>query len=326
MASLPLVSPLDRALFLKAQPYLAGLPSSTLAALAEHSDEREFQAGESIYRADESPRAIHFLSAGAVRIQYASVAPFDLEAPAGLGLMDHLARPEVLPDVSALRETQTLCLGLDAMMQILEDDFLLQLAIARSLSQIIVASQRALGARRPREPGFPSDRRPATPDRLDLVERLVWARSSPFFQDSSLTVLTELFRFQGPRAIAAGETLWRRGEPVESMALVLDGRFAGLCGAHEHEIPAGAMPGAWELFSLAPRRETVRAETSGWVVEIDRTHFTDVLEDHFEFTLDYLGKAAREVLALRSLGAPPPEERCGPAPEEPSGPAAEASG
>ena len=60
------------------------------------------------------------------------------------------------------------------------------------------------------------------------------------------------------------------------------------------------MLGAWEILSNQPRRETARARVTSRVIEIERALFTDVLEDHFEFAADYLGKLCRRVVELRS--------------------------
>ena len=39
------------------------------------------------------------------------------------------------------------------------------------------------------------------------------------------------------------------------------------------------------------------------VIEVDRTLLTDVLEDHFEFAIDYMRKLCRSVIATRfSIG------------------------
>ena len=59
------------------------------------------------------------------------------------------------------------------------------------------------------------------------------------------------------------------------------------------------MLGGWEIFTQQPRRETARAVTPARTIEIDRSLFTDVLEDHYEFAVDYLGKLSRRVLELR---------------------------
>lgn len=307
LRSLPLVSPLHRALFLKAQPYLAGLPPKVIAVLAEHSEECDFHAREVVYEEGAPPQTLFFLSTGSIRIQYGEPgagAPIDIDAPGGVGLMEHLARSERPPAAWALEETQTLAVDLEVFMQLVEEDFILYQTIARTLSRAVLAARGALAAQRLCERGYPKAVEDAVaPESLDLVHKLVLVRQAPFFRDSSVTVLTELLRFQQPRRLEAGETIWHAGDPVRSMALVLDGHCASLRGEEPLDFPAGSMLGAWEVLSFEPRAETAIARRPSRLLEIDRIHFTDVLEDHFEFALDYLQKMAREAVALRSMPA-----------------------
>ena len=135
---------------------------------------------------------------------------------------------------------------------------------------------------------------------LDLVHRLAAAREAPFFADSNLTVLTELLRFQQPRIVDRGEVLWAQGNAVESMALILDGGLMSACDQAATLHPAGSMLGAWEIFSQQPRRETARAIETSRIIEIDRMLFIDVMEDHFEFAIDYLQKLCRRLVELRT--------------------------
>ncbi len=304
MRELPLVSPLDRALFLKAQPYLAGLPPRVVAALAEHTEERELRARDPIYERGTPPRELLFLSTGGVRLQYGEpggIPPIDVRAPGGVGLMEHLARSEEPPAAWALEDTQALAMDLHVFMQLMEEDFQLYQAIARSLGRAVLGARHALGRRCPAEAGYPQGIPDTAPEPLDLVQKLVRAREAPFFRETNVTVLTELLRFQQPRRLSRDTTLWRQGDPVSSMALVLEGGFETHCADVALASPAGSMLGAWEIFALEPRAETAIATTESRILEIDRTHFTDVLEDRFEFALDYLGKLARETIRLRSI-------------------------
>jgi len=299
MARLPLVSPLDRALFLKAQPYLEGLPPRAIAALGQYTEERSFGRGEVVYEAGQATDHIHFLSSGRMRTQYPAAEPFDVAAPGGIGLVECLAESEAPPRVWAVEETFALSLGAGELVQLMEDDFLLYETLARSLARVGLDELRTQPPSRRAEPGFPPGPADASSGSLDLVHRIARAREAPFFRGSDLTVMTELLRFEEPRILEAGELLWERDSPVESLALVLDGGFVTSDGEQETRQPAGAMLGAWEVFSSEERYEDARAETRARVIEIDRTLFSDLLEDHFGFALDYLGKLARRLIALR---------------------------
>ena len=300
MSRLPLVSPLDRVLFLKAQPYLEDLPSSALAALAQYTEEEFFARGQTLYAAGAPPDRIYFLASGGVRTQYATGNWVDMYSPAGIGLIEHLARSKEPPHVWAHGDTLALSVEVGTFMRIVEDDFGLYLSLATQIAQAALDVLAQHGPNRPPESGFVSDRLDETFVNLDLVQRLARARETPFFHGSNLTVMTGLLRFQQSRVVREGDVLFRAGDAVESMALVVDGSFTSGGQHGETHHPAGSMLGAWEILSNQPRRETAQARTPSRVLEIEQALFTDVLEDHFEFAVDYLGKLCRRVVELRS--------------------------
>ena len=299
LARLPLVSPLDRALFLKAQPYLEGLPSRAIAALAEYSEERSFSTGDVVYQAGEAPDRIYFLASGSVQTCYPGAPPFDLEAPSGIGIIEYLVGSEVPPRVQALADIFALSVRAAELIQLVEDDFGHYATLARGLSRALQGELAAADVARRAERGFADGQQVETYANVDLVHRIARTREAPFFEGSNLTVMTELLRFQEPRVLGPGELLWDIGSAVESLVLVLDGDFVTWCDSVETPQPAGSMLGAWELFSGESRREGARAGTAARIVEIDSTHFTDVLEDHFGFAIDYLSKLCARLLALR---------------------------
>ena len=299
MSRLPLISPLERALFLKAFPYFEELPPATIASLASHTEERSFAAGETVHEPGARPRQIVFLAEGSATLEYPGCEPNVIDAPGGLGLIAYFAGRDPFPTTRAIGPTLALVIPVHSFLQILEDDFVLFTTLARNGGRLV----RDHAGRRLPEPGFPGPAMRETYAVLDLVQRLVTARKAPFFEGSNLTVVTELLRYQEPRVVEAGESLWLEGASVDSMALVLDGAFVSKGATGETVHPAGAMLGGWEIFSFDPRRETATATVSSRIIEIDRTLFADVLEDHFDFALDYLGKLCRRVVALRTVAA-----------------------
>ena len=303
MSRLPLISPLERALFLKAFPYFEELPPASIASLASHTEERSYAPGETVHEAGVRPREIVFLAEGAASLEYRDSAPVEIEAPGGLGLIAYFANTEPAPSTRALEPTLALVIPVQNFLQILEDDFVLFSTLARNGGRLVLDHS----GPRVAEPGFPGPAMRETYAVLDLVQRLVMARQAPLFEGSNLTVVTELLRYQEPRVVEAGETLWREGDSVDSMALVLDGSFVSKGADGETVHPAGSMLGGWEIFSFDPRRETAEAAVASRIIEIDRALFSDVLEDHFDFAVDYLGKLCRRVVALRTPAAVPAE-------------------
>ena len=112
-----------------------------------------------------------------------------------------------------------------------------------------------------------------------------------------------------PRSVGAGgeatnldegERLFTAGDPMTSLAVLLDGALetrddAGVAIAHA----AGTVLGAWDVFGSDLREETVTATRACRILEIDRALFVDVLEDHADFAQNYLAKMSRRLLELR---------------------------
>jgi hypothetical protein len=89
MAHLPLVSPVDRALFLRAQPYLEGVTSSVLASLATYSEERFYPAATRIREEGSAVDRIVFLGWGSVEVAESEgpdATYRTIEAPGAIGL------------------------------------------------------------------------------------------------------------------------------------------------------------------------------------------------------------------------------------------------
>ena len=307
MARLPLVSPLDRILFLKTQPYLLGQSPDVLTVLASYTEERFCSRGASLRSGATRVDEVLFLVEGSVEIDEVSnpsEPSREVAAPGVIGLPHHFAGIERPPDVRALEDTLCLALDVGDLDQILEDHFSLLLSFAyRSGAESLRVLQQ-LGPNRPNEPGFRDEQRRETPARLDLVQRLARARRAPLFERTNLTVLSELVRWEGLERLEPGEILWRKGDPIDRMMLVLDGSLRLAEGSGTATAPSGAVVGAWEILSDARRTETWEAVSSCRLIPIRRDLFIDLLEDHFDFAVDYLRSCCeRTILGWRALAA-----------------------
>lgn len=299
MARLPLVSPLDRALFLKAQPYLEGLSPNVLATLASYSEEQFYPVGTRIRAAGSPIERIHFLGSGEVEISQPGLAGSDgmrIDAPGAVGLAHHFARTVQAPAVHSIVDTLCLEIATIDLDQILEDQFSLLLEIARTSCGHAIENFKELGENRPSEIGFETTDHGETPVQLDLVQRLARAKSAPFLRGTNLTVLGELIRFATPRTVQKETVLWREGDPIDRMVLILDGSFRtegkfGRCHA-----PSGATLGAWEILAESPRFEGWVAEETSRILSIHKDLFIDLLEDHFEFAEAYLQRVSQKIL------------------------------
>ena len=303
MARLPLVSPLERALFLKAQPYLGRQPSEVLAALASYSEERFFSEGSVVRESGVRRPPVHFLATGAVEVEavHDPAAPgLEVEAPGAVGLAHLFAGTQNAPGVRAVKDTLLLEIDDRNFLQIIEDHFSFFLQVARTNCESTITLYRELGQGRPALRGFEKEThasiQTATPIDLDLVHRLAQAKHVPFLQDTNLTVLGELVGSREPRRLAKGEAVWREGDAVDELVLILDGcaRSEGPLGVHL--APAGAALGTWELFSLDPRIETWVADEPSRILPIPRALYTDLLEDHVEFAQAFLRRTSQDIV------------------------------
>lgn len=299
MARLPLVSPLDRILFLKAQPYLVGQAPEVLTALASYSEERFFARGSVVRSGAEWVEEVLFLVEGRLQVDEVSETwepPREVSAPGVIGLPHHFAGIHRPPDVRALDDTLCLAIGVGDLDQILEDHFTLSLCFATRTGQEAIRALRMLGRDRPDEPGFPSGLARETPAQLDIVQRLAYARRAPLFERTNLTVLGQLVRSEEFEILKPGDVLWRKGDRIDRMALVLDGSLRLDEEEGGARAPSGAVVGAWEIAGEGRRRESWVADSDCRLLPIRRDLFIDLLEDHFDFALDYLRATAEQTV------------------------------
>ena len=307
MTRLPLVSPLDRALFLKAQHYLDHLPAEILAALASCSEERFFSAGSVVREPGVQSTPVFFLATGAVEFgapDGVDAPGFRIEAPEAVGLAHLFAQTQFPPGIYAVEDTLLLEIAKRDFEQIIEDHFALFLQVAQANCESTIMLYRELGQDRPAAEGFRQATRDSTHDpihkttsvELDLVHRLAQIKHVPFLEGTNLTILAEILRSCDPRRLEAGEAVWREGDPIDELVLLLEGRAHSEGPSGIHHAPAGATLGAWELFSEEPRIESWIAGEPCRIVSVSRALFIDLLEDHFEFSQAYLRRTSQGIV------------------------------
>lgn len=299
MARLPLVSPLDRILFLKAQPYLERQPPEVLTALGSFTEEQHYAAGERIRRGGWPVERVLFLAEGVVEIDLeidGVIRTRRIEAPGIVGLPDWAAHRPAAPEVRALDETLTLEIEDQDLAQMLDDHSALLLNFVRRTAEQALMVERGLGEARPAEPGFPPTDVDDTPVELDLVHRLARARRAPLFAGENLTLVGQMTRFGEVERIAPEQPLWRIGDPIDRLALVLDGEFRTEGPFGPGRAPAGAAIGALESMGTGRREESWIAERASRILWIRRSLFVDLLEDHPEFAHSVHAKAAERAL------------------------------
>jgi CRP-like cAMP-binding protein len=301
MPDLPLISPLDRALFLRAHPFFQVEPRS-LIAIAEHSTERRFARGETLIEADGEIRSIFILGEGSVTSLYKGERLFEVGSPGAVGTLALLAGRSVGSSFVAREETVALELDADVYLQILEDHFPLVLSLTVNLARDIARDEEIARV----APGT-AQAPPLPPavlrSKLDLVDRLSLVRRVRLFSDANLSLLTELFRGDAERHYEDGEPLCRAGQVAESFEVLVEGlvRLEDADASRPGFVDAVGVVGWRDLFTGKPRVWSATACGPVRTLHVPRELYTDVLEDHSEHVLAVLGQLARRYLEVHTL-------------------------
>ncbi len=300
-----LVSTVERLLYLKSLPTLAGLPAAELASLAERAVERFFPRGAVILREGRPVSAIYLVVEGALAIHRRGRFVTRVGPGAGVGGLGLFARDPEGAQVSAEEDTLSLELDSDTVLEVLEDRFPVLLQILRDIARQVVDLIVRLRLDATTESA--SFKQPVDPSReLDLVERIFFLRKMPVFERASINALAELSRHTAQVRFPAGITLWHEGDPSPSVYLILSGTVLATSegrGLHFRFGPGAAM-GAVE--ATADMRRYYEAVTETEVVALHGSHeaLIDVFEDNFEMAMDYLAALARFMLRVLETRLP----------------------
>jgi CRP-like cAMP-binding protein len=297
---LPFLSPLDRVLFLRSSPDFAMLDPSVLIAIASHTDELRYRAGDEIYGEPDLNRYLHFLVEGTVRATLAGKTLFDITSPGAVGLMRVLARSPEPGAATALTDVVTLRIEIDNFLQVMEDHFHLVLGLIRNFSSLVSDVEARLEIAPGREVCIECIE-PDTNSSLDLVQRLSKARRATLFKTANLTLLSELLRGIPESHVEPGEWLFRAGQQPGTLHLIFEGvvRIENPSGSRVAYAGQGDLVALSEFCCDEPHSYGAVTETAVQLLRIDKAHYLDLLEDHFDHALDLLSVLAQRYIELR---------------------------
>jgi CRP-like cAMP-binding protein len=290
--------PLERLLYLKRTPLLAGLPASELLALADAANERFFPKGSVLFREGDKASTMHFIVEGALAHDRQGHRVGVVGPGGGLGGLPLLARATMGSRAIAERDTLTLEIDADAIAELLEDRFSIVQYLLRELSRQTLELLR----RHKLDPNqfFPEP--PAgLPEHggLDLVDRLLLLRRMPVFERSSITALAELARTMANVRFEAGTLLWQEGEPSQGILMVTSGRVqARGSGEVGFEAGPGFPLGGLEALAQTPRWYSARALSPVVALQGQTDVLVDLFEDNFEMAMDYLALVSSTTLRI----------------------------
>jgi CRP/FNR family transcriptional regulator len=137
---------------------------------------------------------------------------------------------------------------------------------------------------------------------LTAVERAITLRRVEAFRRVPMAQLAQVAAVAVERRVAAGEPLFREGDPAGSLYVILSGKV-GLerKGRRLGEALPGDALGAWSLFEDHPRRATATALAEVRLLVIERDDFYEMLADHIEVTRSLIQHLVGRLMELTGL-------------------------
>jgi CRP-like cAMP-binding protein len=287
----------ERMLHVRQIPIGSLLPTQVVRVIAAHLVERKFPKGTLLMRRGEPIDGLHMLTDGGVALTREGHALGDLDAPQTLGFLGILARQEGPYDATAKSDVTVLELETDTLLELFEDHFELLAATLRYLAERLYFDMRDL----PKEAlGMPSTELGPVPDRpLDLVERVMFLRSTSGLTQANVNALAIMARQMEEVRVKPGTSFWNVGDASEKVLFVVQGTV--LCvtaDGRDFRYGPGIGAGGIEAIADKPRWYGVTAETDvvGLIGHTDQ--LMDIFENHTRMAMDFVGMLARAMIGL----------------------------
>jgi CRP-like cAMP-binding protein len=292
LTELPLDAVRDRALLLRSLGSFSELDDEALATIAEHARLRRWTAGEVL--APEGGQVTHVYVVLSGTISSRRGDKLIASAPRGrvVGILSLLAG-EPSTALVAESETSTMEIPSYALLAALEDNFSMVRNTLRNLARALVRKRGDL---------------PAPPDRAPPVELGEWRDQPRTLVETVLTLrarggplargnLDAVFAMGGAareQRFAAGEYLWRIGEPSTFLMRVEYGRVrCTSADGKSLDVGAGFVLGPLDALGQVDRSYDARAETAiiGYRTSLDA--YLAVLENYFDVARELIATLAR---------------------------------
>lgn len=287
----------EKMLHIRQIPVGAMLPAPVLRVIAAHLRERTFAKGSLLMRSGEPIDGLHMLTDGGVALTRAGSSLGDLDAPQTLGFLGILARQDGPYDATAKSEVRAFELETDTLLELFEDHFELLSATLRYLAERLYFDLQEL----PQEAlGIPPTDLGTVPDRpLDLVERVMFLRTTSGLNQASVNALALMARQMEEVRVKAGTSLWKVGERSEGVLFVVRG--AVLCTTADgraFRYGPGTGVGGIEALADKPRWYGSDAETDLVALRGNSDQLMDIFENQFRMAMDFMSMLARAEIGL----------------------------
>lgn len=271
----------ERELFLRSlggAPTLGGVAQQLARAMRDVS----FCAGETIHRAGDFTRLVHFVTHGEVELTTEGNETWRLVAPAVVGVLDVNMRRPFSRTATALTDVRALALGADDWFEVLDDNFEYSSAAIRTQATEVHRLHLTLSPN-----GAFADPPPQSDDdahALNVQERTLALRLVSCFKFAGIQALAMLAMGAEERSLGRGQRLFTIDDPAPSFFVVARGTIR-----IQRENPViragfgpGSIVGGAAALSFAAQQYTAEAESRAVVLEIRREDLIDALEDHVE--------------------------------------------
>lgn len=275
------VSPVEKALYLKTVPLLAGLDSGQMGVMVQYARERFFRKDSPIHRPGEAVTSIHLIVEGRVAVHGAG-NPRQILGPRNLfGLLALLSRSQEGMEATAVEDTVTLELEAEDLYDAMEDHFSILTHAIQGIASLTLRERQAI------EDGTylaPAENVLECPDReLDLAERLVFLTRSTGLSQVNMDSLVMIARQMEESRFQPGHRLWKTGDPSGFIYILVDGKVrCRLPDGRSFVAGPGYPLGNLESLAVHTRWYDAVVETPTVALGGRTDWFLDLLEDHFD--------------------------------------------
>jgi len=290
--------PMDRVLMLRTMPMFEGLGPIQLAAIAQHSAERLVPRGSTVRVPGEGTGSVLLVVEGELE-DAAGGSHQTFTRGESAGFVEFLAGSGRSLTLEATLDTMLLELDWDAQLDVCEEHFAVIMSYVAFLASRLVERTQVLGTS---EHGpIPLIAAQQFNTALDFNERLLLLSRSGAFSSGCLDALSELSAHAMELSLGTGERIWTAGQEADSFILIASGalRLDDQDGGSAI-YRAGTAAGMAESLSPYYRRfsaETIEPTTA---LRIQIESFMDILEDHFDLSLDVMSTLSRRLLAANA--------------------------
>ena len=287
----------EKMLHIRQIPVGAMLPAPVLRVIAAHLRERTFAKGSLLMRSGEPIDGLHMLTDGGVALTRAGTVLGDLDAPQTLGFLGILAGQDGPYDATAKSEVRAFELETDTLLELFEDHFELLSATLRYLAERLYFDMQELPAQALGLP--PTDIGPVPERALDLVDRVMFLRTTSGLTHASVNALALMARQMAEVRVKAGSTLWSVGGTAEGVLFIVQGtvRCATEDG-REFRYGSGTGVGGIEALAAKPRWYGAVAETDVLALQGNTDQLLDIFEHQFRMAMDFMSMLARAEIGL----------------------------